>query len=236
MSLDQQKIIIVGGSSGIGLATAKAAVAARAKVTIAGRSGQKLEQAKQQINGPVETAILDLLQEAEIQTFFKLWGEVDHLVIAGSSTQVGTFRELDTQSAKQSMDSKFWGAYQAAKYAQVNSSGSIVLISGILSQRPTPGSAILAAINAALEGLGRALAVELAPIRVNVVCPGIVQTPIYDKMPAAQREQMYRSMSDRLLVKRVGQPEDVAQSILYLLQNGYSTGTVITVDGGGALT
>lgn len=235
MSLDQQKIVIVGGSSGIGLATAKAAVAARAIVTIAGRSSQKLDQAKQQMNGQVETAILDLLQEEDLQTFFKHVGVIDHLVVTGSSTQVGAFRELDTQIAKQSMESKFWGAYRAAKYAQVNSSGSIVFVSGILSRRPTPGSAILAAINAALEGLGRALAIELAPIRVNVVCPGIIQTPIYDKMPEAQREQMYRNASDRLPVKRVGQPEDVAQSMLYLLQNGYSNGTVIDVDGGGAL-
>ncbi len=233
MSLHNKKVIIIGGSSGIGLATAKAAVAAGAVVVIASRSAQKLAQAKQQVQ--VETAVLDFTQEESVRTFFEKTGALDHLVITGSSVQLGPFRELDTVVAQKSMESKFWGPYRAAKYAQINPQGSIVLFSGILSHRPTPGSAILAAINAGVEGLGRALAVELAPVRVNVICPGLVATSLYDKMPEQQRDDMYRSTANRLLVKRVGTPEDVAATALYLMENGYTTGTVVEVDGGGSL-
>lgn len=235
MSLANKKVVIIGGSSGIGLATAKAATAVQAKVIIAGRSLEKLQQAQKEIGDTVETRSLDLLEEDAIKQFCTEIGVIDHLVIPGSSVITGLLHELDTADAQKSMASKFWGPYIATKYAQIADDGSIVLFSGILSRHPSPGYAVLAAINAAIEALGRALALELAPVRVNVVSPGFVDTPVYAGMPQQQREAFLQSIADKLPVKRIGQPEDIAATVLYLLENGYTTGTVIDVDGGGLL-
>jgi NAD(P)-dependent dehydrogenase (short-subunit alcohol dehydrogenase family) len=235
MSLANKKVVIIGGSSGIGLATAKATLTAQAKVLIAGRSLEKLQQAQQEIGDEVEIRSLDLLQENAIKQFCTDVGVIDHLVIPGSSVKTGLLRELDTADAQKSMASKFWGSYLLTKYAQIADRGSIVLFSGILSRRPSPGYTVLAAINAAVEAFSRALALELAPVRVNVVSPGLVDTPVYAGMPQQQRETFLQSTADKLPVKRIGQPEDVAATVLYLLENGYTTGTVIDVDGGSLL-
>lgn len=144
-------------------------------------------------------------------------------------------RELDTADAQKSMASKFWGSYLLTKYAQIADRGSIVLFSGIFSRRPSPGYGVLAAINAAVEAFGRALALELAPVRVNVVSPGLVDTPVYAGMPQQQREAFWQSTADKLPVKGIGQPEDIAATVLYLLENSYTTETVIDVDGGSLL-
>lgn len=189
MNLQGKKVVIIGGSSGIGLATAKAAVTAGAKVLLAGRSLQKLAQAQAEIGGG-EISSLDLLQEDAVKKFFAEVGIIDHLVISGSSVTAGSFRELETSDARKSVDSKFWGAYLAAKYAQMQEQGSIVLFSGTLSHRPSPGYAVVSAINCAVEALGRAL-VELAPVRVNVVSPGVVATPVYEGMSQEQREAFF---------------------------------------------
>ena len=235
MNLQGKRVVIIGGSSGIGLATAKAAVNAGAKVIIAGRSVQKLEQAQVEIGGDVEISSLDLLHEDAVKKFFAAVGIIDHLVIPGSSVKTGAFRELETSDARESMDSKFWGAYLAAKYAQIHDQGSIVLFSGTLSYRPSPGYAVVSAINAAVEALGRALALELAPVRVNVVSPGVVATPVYEGMSQEQREAFFQNTASKLPVKRIGTPEDIAATVLYLMDNGFTTGTVIGVDGGGLL-
>lgn len=220
----------------MGLATANAAIAAGASVIIASRSMEKLETAKKEIGGHIEAQPIDLLNEDSIHKFFQTVGAIDHLVVSGSSMKSGSIRELATEDAKASMASKFWGPYLAAKYAPINSNGSIVLFSGILSRKPSSGMAIVSAVNAAVEGLGRALAVELAPIRVNVISPGLVTTPAYEKMPEDQREAMFENTASHLPVGRIGYPEEIAATVIHLLENGYMTGTVIDVDGGGLLT
>lgn len=235
MNLQSKRVVIIGGSSGIGLATAKAAVTAGAKVLIAGRSVEKLKQAQAEIGSDVEISSLDLLQEDAVKQFFAEVGIIDHLVIPGSSVKAGPFRELKSADGRKSMDSKFWGALLAAKYAQMHDQGSIVLFSGTLSRRPFPGYAVVAAINGAVEALGRALALELAPVRVNVVSPGVVATPVYEGMSQEQREAFFQNTANQLPVKRIGVPEDIAATVLYLMDNGYTTGTVIGVDGGGLL-
>lgn len=235
MSLENKKIVIIGGTSGMGLATAKAAIAARAEVIIASRSQEKLTAAQKDIGSGVLTQTIDLMQEDLIREFFQTVGSIDHLVVSGSSVKSGSLRELATADAQRSMASKFWGPYLAAKHAQINSNGSIVLFSGILSRKPSAGMAIVSAINAAVEGLGRALAVELAPIRVNVISPGLVATPVYEGMLPEQRESMFQSAASHLPVGRIGNPEEIAATVIHLMENGYITGAVIDVDGGGLL-
>jgi NAD(P)-dependent dehydrogenase (short-subunit alcohol dehydrogenase family) len=235
MGIENESVVIIGGSSGMGLAIAKEAADAGAAVTIAGRSQSKLDEASRAIAGDVTTYIVDLSDERSVMKLFQSIGSFDHLVVSGSSVKTGQLRELSLADARASMDSKFWGAYMATRYAQIRPKGSITFFSGILSRRPSPGLASLAAINAAVEALGRALALELAPIRVNVVSPGLTDTPAYAKMPDDARKGMFAAAAKRLPVGRVGKPEDIASLTLELMRNSFLTGLVVDVDGGAML-
>jgi NAD(P)-dependent dehydrogenase (short-subunit alcohol dehydrogenase family) len=219
----------------MGLAIAKEAADSGAAVIIAGRSQGKLDEAIRVIAGDVATYIVDLSDEGSVMKLFQSIGSFDHLVITGSSVKTGQLRELSLADARASMNSKFWGAYMAARYAQIRPKGSITFFSGILSRRPSSGLASLAAINAAVEALGRALALELAPIRVNVVSPGLTDTPAYATMPDDARKGMFAAVAKRLPVGRVGRPEDIASLTLELMRNNFLTGLVVDVDGGAML-
>ena len=234
MLFAHKRIIIIGGSSGMGLATAKAATAAGAQVVIASRSRDKLETARREIGGDTEVMPLDVQDEAAVQAFFDQVGEFDHLTTPGNVAAGGPFLTRDTAAVRADFDSKFWGQYLAAKYGapRIRPGGSIVLFSGIYSQRPSAGVSGVAAINSAIEGLARALAVELAPIRVNAVSPGLVDTPIFDDMPKAAKDEMFQRFAAAAPVKRVGRPEEIAQAVLYLMANSFTTGTTLYVDGG----
>jgi NAD(P)-dependent dehydrogenase (short-subunit alcohol dehydrogenase family) len=232
-----KKIVVIGGSSGMGLATAKMAAAEGAAVYIGGRSEEKLRQARVQIQGKVELISVNVMDEKSVQSFLDKIGEFDHLATPGSEAVLGKLLDLDINAAKKAFDSKFWGQYRAAKYGapKIREGGSIILFAGIWSQRPILGAAPVAAINSAVEGLGRALAVELAPIRVNTVSPGIVDTPLYSGMEPGKRKTMFQGIAASIPVKRVGRPEDIAQTVLYLMANGYTTGSTLYVDGGATL-
>jgi len=235
MGIENESVVIIGGSSGMGLAIAKEAADSGAAVIIAGRSQGKLDEAIRVIAGDVATYIVDLSDEGSVMKLFQSIGSFDHLVITGSSVKTGQLRELSLADARASMNSKFWGAYIAARYAQIRPKGSITFFSGILSRRPSSGLASLAAINAAVEALGRALALELAPIRVNVVSPGLTDTPAYATMPDDARKGMFAAVAKRLPVGRVGRPEDIASLTLELMRNNFLTGLVVDVDGGAVL-
>lgn len=235
MKLKDKKVVVIGGSSGMGLAIAQLAAAAEAKTIIASRSAQKLEAALAEIEPNVSAYPVDLTNSDSVEDFFQRTGAIDYLIISGSSLEMGSFRELPIDQAMQSMNSKFWGPYRAVKAAQMSDQGSIILFSGGLSRKPSKGAAIVSAVNAAVEGLGRALALELAPVRVNVISPGIVKTPIYSDMPQDKREEMYRQTAEKLPVDQVGEPEDIASITLAVMTNPYMTGTVIDVNGGGFL-
>ena len=237
MRFQGQKIVVIGGSSGMGLATSKMAAAEGAVVYIGGRSEERLRQARAQIKGNVELSTVNVVDEDSVKAFFDKIGEFDHLTTPGSEAIIGKFLELDISEAKKAFDSKFWGQYRAAKYGapKIREGGSITFFAGIWSQRPIFGSAPVAAINSAIEGLGRALAVELAPIRVNTVSPGIVDTPMYSGMDPGKRKAMFQGIAASIPGKRVGRPEDIAQTVLYLMANGYTTGSTLYVDGGATL-
>ncbi|WP_232698061.1 SDR family oxidoreductase [Brevibacillus daliensis] len=236
--LQGHKIVIIGGSSGIGMQTAKQAIEQGAEVIIASRSEDKLKAAVSALNDKVTAYKLDTTHEEQVQSFFATVGRFDHLVISAAETSGGSFLETDTAKARQLFDNKFWGQYYAVKYGAPNMStnGSITLFSGVVAYKTMTGSSILGAVNAAVSNLGQTLALELAPIRVNIVSPGIIDTPSRSKMPEETRNQFYDSLAGKLPVRRIGQPEDVAQSVLYLIQNGFVTGTVLHVEGGHILT
>jgi NAD(P)-dependent dehydrogenase (short-subunit alcohol dehydrogenase family) len=131
------------------------------------------------------------------------------------------------------MESKFWGAYHIAHAARVRSGGSITFVSGLLAERPMATSVLQGAINAALEALARGLALERAPVRVNTVSPGLIDTPLHNRMDPAARQKLYDNMRQNLPVRRIGSPEDVAQAILLVATNPFMTGATVNVDGGG---
>ena len=232
--LQNKKIILIGGSSGIGFETAKRVIDQGAKVIIASRSEEKLQSAKEKLGHDTEAYILDTSQEHQVQNFFEKIGHFDHLVVSAAETSGGSFLQMDTAQARQLFENKFWGQYFAVKYGapKISPQGSIVLFSGIVAYKSMVGSSVLGAVNAAISSLGQTLALELAPIRVNIVSPGIIDTPSRSKMTEEARTSFYNTIANKLPVKRIGNAEDVAQGVLYLLQNSFITGTVLHVEGG----
>jgi NAD(P)-dependent dehydrogenase (short-subunit alcohol dehydrogenase family) len=238
MRLDGQRIVILGGTSGIGLATAQAAAAEGARVVIASSSQGKVKEALATLPPGAGGHALDVTDEQAVKAFFAGLGLFDHLVFtAGETLRLGRLADTDMVAARSFFGVRYWGAYMAAKYGSggVRSGGSIVLTSGLAGKRPHAGWSLGASICAAMEGLTRALAVELAPIRVNIVSPGVVRSPLWANMTAADRDALYQRSAARLPVGHVGEVEEIAEAYLYLMRQTYTTGQVLRVDGGGTL-
>jgi len=237
MTLNGKRIVVLGGSSGIGFATAQVAAKEGASVVIVSSQQSRVDEALSKLPG-AEGHAVDLTDATAVETLFARIGAFDHLVFtAGETLQLGTLASTDLATAHRFFELRYWGAYLAAKHGSGNirPGGSIVFTSGLAGQRPHSGWALGASICSAMEGLTRALAVELAPIRVNIVCPGVVKTPLWANMTEADREALYQQMGEKLLVGHAGEPEEIAEAYLYLMRQTYGTGQVIVVDGGGAL-
>ncbi len=237
MSLKNATVVILGGSSGIGLATAKAARAEGAQVLITGRSAQRLQTARADLGDAVRTVVLDVADEMGTRTFFQELHHLDHLFITAGTLVKDSRLAPDSATLRPAMDTRFWGALYAAKYGalKMNGSGSIVFMSGTAGQRPLDGASVASASCGAVEAFARALAVDLAPIRVNTIQPGFVDTPLLDEVLGAQRAEILAAVATRLPVRRIGRPEEIADAVLFLMKNGYVTGITLTIDGGGLL-
>ncbi|MBB5190187.1 NAD(P)-dependent dehydrogenase (short-subunit alcohol dehydrogenase family) [Silvimonas terrae] len=234
-SFQQQRVLVIGGSSGIGFVVAQSFVEAGASVTIASRSADKLDKAAQEIGGQVAVAALDTGDNAAVERFFADTAPWDHIVISAAQTPSGPARALALEDAYRAMDSKFWGAYRIARAARFAPGASLTFVSGFLAVRPSKNSVLQGAINAAIESLARGLALELSPVRVNTVSPGMIVTPLWDKMPEADRQQVFEKAAARLPAGRIGQPQDIANAVLYLAGTPFATGSTVLVDGGGAI-
>jgi NAD(P)-dependent dehydrogenase (short-subunit alcohol dehydrogenase family) len=235
ISLHGRHVLVVGGSSGIGLATAKMAAEGGAHVTIAGRSEAKLELAVQALGHGAIGRPLDAADDKSVADFFadaKAW---DHVVASTGAGGRGRLSELSMADAFAAMNGKFWTYVRIARAAKVVSGGSLTLVSGLYGSKPAPGTALVGAINGAIDGLTRGLAIDFAPTRVNTVSPGIIDTPLWNRMPPADRSALFAQVAASLPARRVGEAQDVAQAIIFLMTNPFATGSIVQLEGGAML-
>ncbi|HEY3993378.1 MAG TPA: SDR family oxidoreductase [Ktedonobacteraceae bacterium] len=238
MDITNKKVIVVGGSSGMGLGVAQAALAKGAEVIIVGRSQARLAKASEELvgTGRVRTFAANVTSEYEVRNLFETIGHFDHLVVtAAADLAYPTIRELDLDAARRSIDSKLIAALLLAKYAAANidERGSITFTAGIAAERPMPTGFLVAAINGSLFSLTYGLAVALAPVRVNVLSPGWIDTPIWvTSALAANRVAMFEQMIPRLPARRIGQSSDIGHAAVFLMENEFTTGIILPVDGG----
>jgi NAD(P)-dependent dehydrogenase (short-subunit alcohol dehydrogenase family) len=236
--LQDKRVVVLGGSSGIGLAVAELAAAQGAKVVIVSSNAERVTKAADGIGGEAQGCAVDVSDEQAIATLFSKLGPFDHLVFtAGDSLHLHDLANTDLQQARRAFELRYWAALAAVKYGSpyIRKEGSVVLTTGIAGQRPRKGWVIAASVCGTIEALTRALAIELAPIRVNAVSPGMVRTNLWQNMGAKEREELYESVGKSLPVGRVGEASDIAQAYVFLMQEGFSTGQTIVVDGGAVL-
>jgi NAD(P)-dependent dehydrogenase (short-subunit alcohol dehydrogenase family) len=233
-ALAGKQVLIIGGSSGIGLAAAKAAARAGAHVTVAARTLARLESATVDIGHGAKSRVIDTSDDESVEEFFRnsVW---DHVVASAGAGGRGRLPDMTVASAQDVMNTKFWGYFRIARAAKISPTGSLTFIGGKLATRPTPGTALIASVNAAIEGLTRGLAIDLAPTRVNTISPGVIDTPLWDQMAQAAREAMYKKAAETLPAHRIGQPDDVAQALVFMMTNPFITGTVMHLEGGALL-
>src|SRR5882724_8578277 len=237
-SLEQKRVVVVGGSSGIGLAVAEQAAEQGAKVVIVSSTAERVQKAVESIGGEAQGQAVNVSDEAAVAALFAKLGSFDHLVFtAGDSLHLHDLAATDLQQARRAFELRYWAVLAAVKYGSphIRKGGSIVLTTGVAGQRPHKGWVISASVCGTIEALTRALAVELAPIRVNAVSPGVVRTNLWQNMSSAERERLYESMGNNLPVGRVGEACDIAQAYLFLMQEEFSTGQTLVVDGGTVL-
>lgn len=228
-ALAGQRILVVGGSSGIGFAVAEGAAQHGASVTITGRDPAKAAAAAAALGRDAAAVTFEMTDEPAVAAFFAANPPFDHVVVTAAQLHGGRVRDLPIELARATFESKFWGPYLIARHARITERGSIVLTSGAGARRPRAGRAPVAASSAAIEVLTKVLASELAPVRVNCISPGLVDTP----MLRAVRDPA--SAAPQQPVARVGDPAEIAFQFLACMLNPYMTGSVIDIDGGMAL-
>jgi NAD(P)-dependent dehydrogenase (short-subunit alcohol dehydrogenase family) len=236
-SLEGQIVVVVGASSGMGLATAAAAKAAGALVTIVARNRERLEEAQASLGGGVQIAALDAADAAAVAALFEGYERVDHVASFAGEQPVGSAGETTHELYQRALDARVWAARNlcAAAAPRMPETGSFTFCSGVSAWRPRAGRAAGAAATAAVESYARAMAVELAPKRVNTVCPGSFDTPVLDRAFGERKLEALQPYLSTLPAGRLGKPDELAHAVLFLMTNGYVTGTVLHVDGGSLL-
>jgi NAD(P)-dependent dehydrogenase (short-subunit alcohol dehydrogenase family) len=225
-----QRVVVVGGTSGMGLATVRAAAAQGAEVVSASR---RSSQARETIDG-VRQAEVDVTDEASVRALFDEVGKLDHLLVSASPGTPGPFLEQDLAAARTFIDGKLLGSWMCARYAapRMPPGGSITFITGCAVLRPPRHAATVTAAFAAVEALSRALALELGPLRVNTIRPGYTDGEMWSRLDDAAREAFRRRVAEALPARRIGQPEDIAHAVLFLMTSRQTTGAMLEVSGG----
>lgn len=232
-SLAQQQVVVVGGSRGIGLAVAHLAKDLGAEVTLMARSPSGLRQASDELGG-VRTAIADLTDGAAISAAFAALPAIDHVYVAAGSFVGGSVLTGAMADFRRAVDTRLWGAVEVVRAAvpKLSSTGSLTFTGGLSSDRPVVGAWATAVATAATEQLARALALELAPIRVNAIAPGWTDTPMWDVILGADKAAAFGQVATQVPIKRLATATEVAQAVIFLMATGAVTGEIVHVDGG----
>jgi NAD(P)-dependent dehydrogenase (short-subunit alcohol dehydrogenase family) len=236
-SLHGQRVVLFGASSGMGLATAVAARDAGAEVTIVARDPDRLESARVEVGGGTRARALDAADTDAVEALFAELGAVDHVASFTGEQPHATVTATTHDTFQRALDARVWAARNvcASAAARMPDHGSFTFCSGVSAWRPRADRSAGAVATAALESFGRAMAVELAPLRVNTICPGSFDTPVLDRAFGARKDEVMRPYLERLPLGRLGRPEELAHAVLYLMTATYVTGTVLHVDGGSLL-
>ena len=236
-SLDGQTILVIGRGSGLARAVAVAARDAGVKVVAAGRDQDALAAAYAGEPG-VSTETVDLTDEASISALSGRLGSVDHVVSTASARARGRVPDLDRDAIRLSFDTKVIGPLMLAKHLvpQINPGGSFVIFSGVAAAKIAVGTLGVAITNAAADTLARSLALELAPIRVNAISPGVIDTGAWDALGEQGKAGYFADISARNPARRIGTPDDIAAAVLFVLTNTFLTGQTLHIDGGEPLT
>jgi NAD(P)-dependent dehydrogenase (short-subunit alcohol dehydrogenase family) len=235
MSLPQQRVLIIGGSSGMGLATAQRLGRSGAEVFIAGRDAARLEAAVRSIEGNAQGIAADFTDASSLAALVGRIGRLDHLVLAADGGAAwGPFAQVTVDALRRAFELKLLGYWQSLQAALpiLRKDGSVVMLTGAASRVAMNGAAGLAAVNGGITQMAQTLARELAPLRVNVVSPGLVDTPAYDGMPADAKAGMFAGAARSLPVGRTGHSEDIAAAVEMLIANPFATGVLLDLDGG----
>jgi NAD(P)-dependent dehydrogenase (short-subunit alcohol dehydrogenase family) len=238
MELEDRKVVVIGAGSGIGRSVAVAASQAGARVVLAGRTQETLEATAALLSGPADLRVVDAAVEEEVVAFFQAVGRFNHLVSTASQGVAGPIAKLEAAAIERAFTAKLWAPIFLVKHGAplISPDGSFAFFSGIRAARPAAGTSITSLVNGGLEAFARAMAVELGPVRVNVISPGIVDSgPFWDRLGAEGRERMFSDFATKSPARRVGRPEDLAAAALFAIANPFLTGAVLAVDGGGLL-
>ncbi|WP_394843541.1 SDR family oxidoreductase [Pendulispora brunnea] len=235
MDLTNRTVVVLGGGSGIGLGIARAALANGARIVLGGRTREKLDRALESLDAKERGRCIsvDITREADVVRLFESVPDVDHVVVTAAVLAYQPIREFDMEAARRTIDSKIVAALLIAKHggARLRPGGSITFTTGVATDRPSPGGAVVGAVNGAIDCFIRGAASELAPIRVNALSPGWVDTELWDTM-GTDKASRFAAMAQRLPTGRIGTPDDLGHAAVFLMTNGFTTGTVLHVDGG----
>jgi len=240
MSLRGKKVVVIGGTSGIGFAVAEGALAEHAEVVVASSNPANVEAAAMRLGEGVKGFPIDVASETSVAAFFEGLGPIDHVAFTAGdwgSFVSGAFADTDLEAAAKGLEVRYWGAARVAKHAHKHlpPGGSITFTNGMVAHRPAKGRALSTAMAGGVEHLTTGLAMELAPIRVNCVCPAMIRTEVWNSIPETGREDRFQRMTAHQPLPRIGEPQEVAEAYLYLMKAGYTTGQVLRVDGGSSL-
>ena len=236
--VQKQKIVVMGASQGMGFATAQLLANQDNEIIMVSKTKERIEKAAKEIGKNVMPKTLDFTDELSVKNFFEEIGNFDHLLLIGAGLPAwGAFTQFETQALKNAFDTKFFGYYYSSKHAipYLRKDGSILMVIGGAARKGMPGTAGLAAVNGALLAMGKTMAVELAPIRINIVSSGVVDTPAYNWMTEEQKEAFFQQIGEKLPVGRIGKPNEIAHIIEAITDNQFMTGAIIDIDGGGSL-
>lgn len=234
-SMRGRRVVVVGGTSGMGLGAVRAAARAGAHVVAAGRRAEHLRSVGESDKDRIAHAVVDVTDDASVRALFESVGELDHLLVTAAPRAASRpFLEQDRAAAQAFMNGKLFGSWACARYAapRMRPGGSITFLTGCASIRPRAGLAIVTATFAALEALTQALALELGPLRINAIRPGLVDSDMWSFLDERAREQLRQKVRATFPAGRIGAIEDIGHAAVFLMTNPYVTGAVLEVSGG----